>query len=269
MPELPEVEVVCRGLHKALCGEIIESVQYFRPDLRFVLPPELPLRCRGAEILSVSRRGKYILFRTSRGAIVSHLGMTGVWKEVSASGRGKHDHLCIYLRSGRRFVYSDPRRFGFVLWLEGEEDSSLFTDLGLEPLSEFFTAQALRRLLRASKSAVKIAIMDQKKIVGVGNIYACEALFRAGIRPSRPAWRLSQAECERLCLAIRQILLEAIDFGGSTISDYRNVGGKPGAYQYQHFVYDRAGEPCKLCRSPIRRSELGGRGTYWCSVCQR
>lgn len=270
MPELPEVENVRRGLAAILAKKPqIESFEFFRPDLRWEMPVAKLQELCGQRILSVRRRAKFLLFETPRGFILSHLGMTGSWREVPRGQERSHDHVYINLSGGVRLGYRDPRRFGVLDFVELDGASVHLDDLGPEPLEEFFTADGLLRSLRATKRAVKIAIMDPKVVVGVGNIYASEALFRARIRPDREGASIKASEAARLHSEIRELLSEAIDAGGSSISDYVQADGESGLFQDRFRVYDLEGVPCVVCRGKIRRVVQGGRSTFFCPKCQR
>ena len=272
MPELPEVETVRAGLEKILQEDpTIEEVVLNRPDIRFVIQKELPHVLRGQRVTGVRRRAKYLLIDTSRGSLLNHLGMTGSWRILNPGEEDVHDHCYILLGSGRRLAFRDPRRFGMLdLVLPGGElTHPRLKDLGVEPLDlEAFTGGLLFLLSRRRKIAVKAFIMDQRIVVGVGNIYASEALFRAGIRPSRAAGKVSKAEYLRLAEACRAVLLESIAAGGSSISDYRQTDGGAGSFQDLHQVYDREGEPCRVCGRTIKARVIGGRSTFWCPHCQ-
>jgi formamidopyrimidine-DNA glycosylase len=278
MPELPEVETVRSDLEKMVRDRpVIRRVTLLRGDVRFPIPPDLPKRLAGQPIIGVRRRAKYLLIDTPEVSLLSHLGMTGSWRlALPEAGQlpapGKHDHCLIEFEDGRELIFRDPRRFGLLDLVPhgGELKHLRLKDLGVEPLDESaFTGEYLHRLSRKRKVAVKVFIMNQAIVVGVGNIYASEALYRAGISPSRAAARLSRADCDALVLAIRQVLCDAIAAGGSSIRDYRNLGGEGGGFQDLHLVYDRKGEPCHKCGAKIRAKVLGGRSTFWCPVCQK
>lgn len=273
MPELPEVETVRAGLERLLgSGAVIRSIDLQRGDLRALIPPHLPARLRGAAITAVRRRAKYLLFDTPRGSLLSHLGMTGTWRLAPVGDERLHDHCYVHLADGRRLAFRDPRRFGLLDLVEpgGEASHPRLVDLGPEPLDETtFTLAHLLDLCRGRKQAIKPVIMDQQVVVGVGNIYAQEALFRAGIRPTRPAGRLKRDEAIVLIGHIRTVLREAILAGGSTISDFRQAGGDGGYFQHNFQVYDRAGQPCAQCGGDLHGAVVGGRGTTWCRQCQR
>ena len=272
MPELPEVETVRAGLAKLLGRRSrIERVELTRADLRAPIPAGFARRLAGQPITAVRRRAKYLLLDTPVVTMLCHLGMTGSWR-VAASGEERaHDHCYVHLTDGRRLAFRDPRRFGLLDLVEPGADAThrCLRDLGPEPLDKTaFTVEYLAATSRGRKQAIKPLIMDQRVVVGVGNIYAAEALFRAGIRPKRSAGRVSRASLAALVDAIRAILTQAIAAGGSTISDFRQAGGASGYFQHQFAVYDRAGQPCSVCAATLRGAVIGGRSTVWCPACQ-
>lgn len=273
MPELPEVETVRAGLETILKNDpVIEAVELKRPDIRFPIPKELPSVLKGQSVQGVRRRAKYLLIDTPRGTLLNHLGMTGSWRILEPGAEDIHDHAYVLLGSGRRLAFRDPRRFGMLDLIKPGQESShpRLKSLGVEPLKQDeFTGGYLFKLSRRRKIPIKAFIMDQRIVVGVGNIYASEALHRAAIRPTRAAGKLTKAECDRLANACREILIEAIAAGGSSIRDYRQAGGESGSFQDNHLVYDRDGKPCRQCARPIRAKVIGGRSTYWCSQCQK
>ncbi len=273
MPELPEVETVRSGLEKILRDDpVIEEIELKRADIRFPIPQDLPRVLKGQRVERVRRRAKYLLIDTPKGTLLNHLGMTGSWRLVNAGEEDIHDHCYIRLGSGRRLAFRDPRRFGMLdLIKPGQESSHVrLKGLGVEPLDAIsFHGEFLHAISRKRKIAIKVFIMDQRVVVGVGNIYASEALFRAGLKPTRAAGRLSRHEADRLALACRSVLEEAILAGGSSIRDYRQAGGEEGGFQHAHQVYDRGGEPCRVCGAKIRSKVIGGRSTYWCPKCQK
>jgi formamidopyrimidine-DNA glycosylase len=271
MPELPEVETVRAGLEEiAKLHPKIVKVELKRGDVRFPIPKNFARVFQGQKILGVRRRAKYLLIDTPKAVMLSHLGMTGSWRLVENGGEDKHDHCYIELSDGRRLAFRDPRRFGVLDLIESGKETShrLLKNLGVEPLEEGFNGEFLFRHSRKRKIAVKVFIMDQRVVVGVGNIYASEALFQARVRPTRKAGSLTRDECDRLVAATREILEAAILAGGSSIRDYRQVGGEEGGYQVAHRVYDRKGEPCGVCGEKIRAKVVGGRSTFWCERCQ-
>lgn len=273
MPELPEVETVRAGLERLLGHRaVIRAIDLQRGDLRAPIPPGLPRVLRGAAITGVRRRAKYLLFDTSKGILLSHLGMTGTWRLAPTGDERPHDHCYLHLMDGRRLAFRDPRRFGLMdlVATGGEATHPRLVDLGPEPLDDTaFTIQHLLDRCHGRKQALKPVIMDQQVVVGVGNIYAQEALFRARIRPTRPAGRLTRAEAATLVAHIRTVLAEAIAAGGSTISDFRQAGGDGGYFQHNFQVYDRGGQPCPVCGTRLTGAVVGGRGTTWCRRCQR
>ena len=270
MPELPEVEVTRRGLSESLPGLTVASAQVRERRLRQPVPADLDAILRGQCLLRIDRRGKYLLLRFERGTLLVHLGMSGGLRLLPADAPPrKHDHVDI--RFGSRIMrYHDPRRFGLLLWLSGSEDRHPLLDkLGIEPLGGQFSGAWLYSATRERRCAIKLLLMDSQVLVGVGNIYASESLFRAGIRPRTAARRLTRAQCERLASAIRETLEAALSAGGSTLRDFCSTDGEPGYFQQSCFVYDRAGQPCRICRTPIRALRLGQRSTYYCPVCQK
>ena len=270
MPELPEVENVRRSLERSgLIGQRFQAVELLSPKLRHDLDRSISKRLFGDSVIGVRRRAKYLLIETNRYILMSHLGMTGSWRVTNRSfSREKHDHVVLKFESGVWLVFHDPRRFGMLELLEKNNVEQRFGGLGVEPL-DGFEGETLFAMTRGSKAPIKTFLMDQKRVVGVGNIYASEALFQAGIKPLRRAGRLTRVESDRLVACVRQVLEKAIQSGGSTIRDYRNSEGKQGSYQAELKVYDREGEPCPTCRKPIRMRRMAGRSTYWCAQCQR
>ncbi len=271
MPELPEVETTCRGIAPHVCGVRIAEVIVRRSDLRQPVPDSIH-RLEGRTISEVSRRSKYILLGIGDGStLLVHLGMSGSLRVmVPADAWKKHDHIGITLGNGRQLRFHDPRRFGLVLPISGEVMSHpLLKDLGPEPLEAGFTVAYLKARCEGRKAAIKLVIMDAKVVVGVGNIYASEALFRAGIRPTTPAHKLTKPRLAKLVDSIRAVLEDSIREGGTTLRDFLNSEGEPGYFKQSLFVYERKGEPCRICETPIRHVVLGQRSTYWCPVCQR
>lgn len=272
MPELPEVETVRSGLTTLLGSTArIDRVELRRDDLRAPIPSSLPERLRGQPILAVRRRAKYLLWDTPAATLLCHLGMTGTWRLAATGDERDHDHCVIHLTDGRRLVFRDPRRFGLLDVIEPGHDAShpRLRALGPEPLdATTFTGAALHVATRGRRSALKAMIMDQAVVVGVGNIYAAEALFRAGLRPTLAAGRLTRSGAERLVEAIRTVLTAAIAAGGSTISDFRQAGGDGGYFQHDFRVYGRAGSPCVVCAAVLRHAVVAGRSTVWCPRCQ-
>lgn len=270
MPELPEVETTRRGVAPHCEGKQVTSVLVRESRLRWPIPQELPKLLNGQVITAVERRAKYLQFQTAAGTLLMHLGMSGSLRVVADDHViARHDHLDICLMGGKRLRYNDPRRFGCALWLPPGESHVLLENLGPEPLSTEFDGELLYRRSRGRKGPVKSFIMDGKVVVGVGNIYANEALFGAGIHPSRAAGRVSLARYERLAEIIKRVLTAAIEQGGTTLRDFVGGDGKPGYFAQQLLVYGRAGLPCKACGSLLRELRLGQRSSVYCVTCQR
>ena len=269
MPELPEVEVTRRGLEPHLRGRVISGVAVREPRLRWPVPKDVH-RLAGRTVRAIERRGKYLLVDCGGGHLILHLGMSGSLRVLPAgTPAAKHDHFDLQL-GDRILRLRDPRRFGAVLWTTAAlERHPLLVHLGIEPLSRELDGARLHALTRAHRMAVKPFLMDGRRIVGVGNIYANESLFLAGIHPRTPAGRLSPARGARLCAAIKQVLRSAIRAGGSTLRDFVGADGAAGYFQSRYWVYDRAGEPCRRCGSTIRRIQQGQRSTFYCPACQR
>ncbi len=270
MPELPEVEVARRGLLPRLPGRTLTAIVMRRAALRYPLPPRLPRLLGGRRLHDIGRRGKYLLFRFDGGTLIVHLGMSGSLRLVPATEPPeRHDHLDLVF-GAEALRLRDPRRFGAVLWETGDIGAHpLLAPLGVEPLSEDFTGDWLYTATRRRSGAIKLFLMDSHTLVGVGNIYASESLFRARIDPRTPAGRLSRIRCARLAPAVRETLEAALAAGGSSLRDFIHSDGSAGWFQQQHFVYDRAGQPCRLCGARLRAIRLGGRSTFFCPRCQR
>lgn len=270
MPELPEVEVVRRALTQIFKDRpVILKVTWARPDLRFQLPLEVLRAWKNARILKVERRAKYLLIESSEGALVCHLGMTGSFRLIRSEAEAKtHDHVQFHFADGTTLVFNDPRRFGFFLKWPGGWEKVSREELGVEPLSENFRAEDFKKILKGKTASIKTVLMDQKNVVGIGNIYASEVLFRAGVRPSRRASLVTLAECREIVMHSKAILALAIEKGGSSIRDFHSPDLGEGSFQDAHLVYDREGVACKQCRSKIKRTVLGGRSTFWCPKCQ-
>lgn len=271
MPELPEVETIVRDLSRLLPGSEVAEVEVLFPDLLEGADPEaFAQRLRGRRVETVSRRAKNILVDLGGDLLVVNLGMTGrLLLLAPGDDAPSHPGVRFRLADGRELVYHDVRRFGRLSVLTREEWRAREEQLGVEPLSDAFTAGRLHELAARSRVAVKTWLMDQRRVVGVGNIYASEALHRAGIDPHRPASSLSGAECQRLERAVREVLTEAIEYRGTTLLDYRDASGERGGFVDRLRVYDREGEPCRACAEPIRRTVQGGRSTFYCGRCQR
>ncbi|KFC73599.1 MULTISPECIES: bifunctional DNA-formamidopyrimidine glycosylase/DNA-(apurinic or apyrimidinic site) lyase [unclassified Massilia] len=277
MPELPEVEVTRRGVAPHIEGRVVEGAVLRREGLRWPFPPGLSELLAGRRILATGRRGKYLLIEFEHGTLIVHLGMSGHLRVLPPGIEPrKHDHFDLVVNGpeGRQVLrLHDPRRFGAVLWHgkdEGElEEHLLLRGLGVEPLGEGFSGELLWRETRKRNAPIKQVLLAGDIVVGVGNIYACESLFRAGINPKTPAARISRARYDRLAEAIKDILAAAIVQGGSTLRDFIAVNGQSGYFQQTYFVYDRAGVPCRNCGSPVRQIKQGQRSTFYCVQCQR
>lgn len=273
MPELPEVETVRLSLESRLPGKVVEGVLVREPRLRYpVDKSKLKRLIRGRRIERLSRRAKYLIIHFSgNSCLVVHLGMTGGFFIVpDAAEIDRHDHVIFRLNDGTHLRFRDPRRFGLVVATTGDELESFgpFLQLGVEPLTRAFSARYLFTQSQGVKKPIKNFLMDQQVVVGVGNIYANEALFLAGVHPARPAYGLNLEEFERLAQAIRKVLRQSIRRGGTTLSDFRDGDGNFGYFQTYLRVYGRESEPCKRCKSQIRRLVLAGRSTFYCSKCQ-
>lgn len=283
MPELPEVETVRRGLLPAMEGRVIQQTEVRRPDLRFPLPERMAERLTGACVLGIRRRSKYLLADLSTGeTLLIHLGMSG---RILVSGRmlgefhldhpapAKHDHVILDMEGGKRVTFNDARRFGAMdlLPTDRAEDHWLLREIGPEPLGNSFDETYLTARLAGRMTPIKAALLDQRLVAGLGNIYVCEVLHRAGIDPRRKAGRISAARAAALVPVIRKVLAEAIEAGGSSLRDYRQTDGELGYFQHTFRVYDRAGEPCPRpgCEGTIARIIQSGRSTYFCPRCQR
>ncbi|ANB19425.1 bifunctional DNA-formamidopyrimidine glycosylase/DNA-(apurinic or apyrimidinic site) lyase [Dokdonella koreensis] len=269
MPELPEVETARRGLAPHLVGQRVDALDIRQPKLRWPIPPALREGLVGHRIEAVQRRAKYLLVDTDAGSALLHLGMSGMLRVLPASTPiGPHDHVDWQLESGRVLRYTDPRRFGCQLWQPRGETHPLLAHLGPEPLSDAFDGDLLWHRSRGRAAPVKLFVMDQAIVVGVGNIYASEALFAAGIDPRQAAGRIARARYVRLADAVRRILAHAITRGGTTLRDFLNPDGAPGYFEQELFVYGREGQACRTCGTPIRGVRLGQRSTFYCPACQ-
>jgi len=295
MPELPEVETVRRGLQPVMEGARIVSVETRRPDLRFPFPPNFAKRLSGKKIVSLGRRAKYLTAEIESGPLlICHLGMSGSFRieeDDSATTPGvfhherskaaSHDHVVFHLASPRgkksRVVFNDPRRFGFMLFADEKNEHPMLADLGVEPTGNALDGALLSDLLRGKKAPLKAALLDQTLIAGLGNIYVSEALWRAGLSPRRLAGTIVTGNgkvserAERLASAIRAVIADAIEAGGSSLRDYIHADGSLGYFQHSFSVYDREGEPCRKqgCKGTIARIVQSGRSTFYCPVCQR
>lgn len=271
MPELPEVETTRRGLAPHLEGRRLQGAVVRQPRLRWPVPEELSERLAGQRAGRLTRRGKYLLLEVGNGTLLVHLGMSGSLRLVRADTPAqRHDHVDLLLEGGTAVRFTDPRRFGALLWTSGAPwEHPLLAHLGPEPLEPGFDGAYLAAQARGRTIAVKPFLMDSRVVVGVGNIYANEALFRSGIDPRRAAGRIAAARFERLAEAVRQVLAEAIAQGGTTLRDFVAEDGRPGYFQGQLQVYGRGGRPCVRCAAPLREVRLGQRSTVFCPHCQR
>ncbi len=274
MPELPEVETVGRGLAPLMVGKRIERALFRRADLRQPMPENATQMLVNARVEALERRAKYLLIGLdNQQTIISHLGMSGRWlaKESWPKSHEKHDHIVLKMEHGHILIYQDPRRFGLFLLHETNQLSThpLLARLGPEPLSKEWTGKVLHAALAKRYSAIKPTIMQQEIVVGVGNIYAAEALFSAGIHPATVASSLSIKQCNRLVECVKEVLEAAITSGGSTLRDYVRSSGDAGYFQHHFKVYDRTGEPCFTCGHPIHHGVQAQRSSYWCIKCQK
>jgi formamidopyrimidine-DNA glycosylase len=292
MPELPEVEIVRRGLEHVMVGARVDRVELRRTDIRFPFPASFAVRLSGRRIVGLGRRGKYLLFQLdSDETLIAHLGMSGSFRIEKAamstpgefhhkrSKDPKHDHVVLRLDNGCVITYNDPRRFGFMdlSTTVAVEKHPRLCGLGAEPLAPEFNAHRLMTLFAGSRAPLKAALLDQKRIAGLGNIYACEALFRAELLPTRPAsvlanaWGVPTRAATALAAAIRDVLEEAIEAGGSTLRDHRQTNGEFGYFQHAFRVYDREGLPClrARCRGTVARIKGSGRSAFYCPICQK
>ena len=270
MPELPEVETTRRGIEPHILGKTIEKLVVRQPRLRWPVPATLARQIKGRRITQVARRAKYLLLSTENGTLIIHLGMSGSLRIASHDDKpGAHDHIDMQLNDGSLLRYTDPRRFGAWLWTrEDPATHELLRQLGPEPLGDAFDGDFLFAQSRGRKLAVKSFLMDSHRVAGVGNIYANEALFMAGIHPQRRAGRISRQRYQTLAEAVRKVLGAAIRQGGTTLRDFSNGEGKPGYFQQSLKVYGRKGAPCPVCATPIAESRTGQRSTFYCPRCQ-
>ncbi len=271
MPELPEVETTRRGLLPHLVGRRVEGAVVRNGNLRWPVTRNLDRRLRGAKVVDIRRRGKYLLFDFPEGHLLVHLGMSGRLSLVPRDQPARsHDHVDVRLEGAQLLRLTDPRRFGAMLWVAGPaEDHALLRGLGVEPFDEAFDGAALQRLARGRRVAVKHFLMDAHVVTGVGNIYASEALFHAGIHPLRSVARIARARWDDLAIAVRDTLTRALAAGGTTLRDYAQADGSPGYFQHESAVYGRAGLPCRRCGTPIRMQRQGQRSTFHCPSCQK
>lgn len=269
MPELPEVEVSRLGISPHLIGQTIATITWRCEKLRWPIPEQL-LMLQGQQILNISRRAKYLLIETEAGSAIIHLGMSGALRVLDADfPPGKHDHVDLILTNGKLLRYHDPRRFGAWLYVAPGETHSVLNHMGPEPLTDEFNAETIGERARNKRLPIKAFIMDNKHVVGVGNIYANESLFKAKIHPLRPAQSLSDTEWQRLVQEIKAVLATAIKQGGTTLKDFSQADGKPGYFAQELQVYGKAGEACPVCGEAIQELKIGQRNTFFCDRCQR
>lgn len=270
MPELPEVETVCQGLLPLLTQKTVLHVDLIQPQLRWPVNPQLNHHLCGQQFVTLTRRGKYIIFHLSTGYLLGHLGMSGSFRVVdNGTPLKKHDHICFSLNNHRQLRYHDPRRFGSIHWCaESPLSHPLLQNLGPEPLSDAFTPITLYNALQKTKRPIKTSIMDHRLVVGVGNIYATEALFKSQIHPNRPACSLSITEATLLHQQIQSLLQVAISRGGTTLKDFVNADDKPGYFQQTLLAYGRNNQPCTACHTPLSSMQIGQRTTVFCTQCQ-
>jgi len=275
MPELPEVETVRRGLEPVLVGQALKRIIVRRKNLRFPLPNDLGQRLTGKTINQLDRRGKYLLMHIDGGdVLIAHLGMSGsfcIYPDASQPPK-KHDHVIFITKTGTTVHYHDPRRFGFMLLTTNQEldDFPMLAAMGPEPVMPSLTGSQLMDRLGSRQTSIKAALLDQKVIAGIGNIYACEAMFKAGISPNRKAASIRGGRAEKLAIAIEDVLMTAIEAGGSSLKDHKQPNGELGYFQHTFKVYDQEGEICSSCqKNTIQRIVQNGRSTFYCSACQR
>lgn len=271
MPELPEVETICRGIAPYVLGKTVKDVIIRDRRLRWPVPGLLRSKLTGKSIHKVSRRAKYIIFHTSQGCMLIHLGMSGSLRIITSNqAPEKHDHVDIVFASGKCLRFRDPRRFGSIHWTNDDPlQHKLLRHLGPEPLGDELNGDYLFKKSGRRTQLVKTFIMDSHIVAGVGNIYANEALFAAGIHPKRKAGNISKPRYEKLAAAIKHVLWQALAKGGTTLRDFVNGEGAPGYFRTELKVYDRAGEPCLTCKTPVKVDRRGQRSAFYCPVCQR
>lgn len=269
MPELPEIETACRGLEPLIVDQQIARVIVRQSRLRWPVATQLAKRLQHATVQAITRRSKYLLISTSAGNLIWHFGMSGSLRVLPEALPAKtHDHIDWLFSNGQCLRYTDPRRFGCLLWQDGDLAQQLLAHLGPEPLSDDFNAAYLQNACAKRKRAIKLVLMDSHIVVGVGNIYANESLFAAGIHPQMPAGTLTKKQYQTLCDSIKTILAKAIAMGGTTLKDFSQADGKPGYFQQTLYVYDRATLPCLHCETQLQNIMLNQRQTVFCPHCQ-
>jgi len=270
MPELPEVETTLRGVSPYLVGRVVREVIVRDKRMRWPVPDTIH-ELEGQRVTHGARRGKYLLFTSQAGTLLLHLGMSGSLRVSDPdTAWKKHDHLALVTDQGRQLRLHDPRRFGAALWIVGDPaQHPLLAELGPEPLGDGFDAEMLHAACRGRTAPIKAVIMDSHTVVGVGNIYACEALFMAGIQPNQQAGKVTKPRLAKLVAAIREVLLASIEMGGTTLRDFVNEKGEPGYFVQSLRVYDREGEPCHVCGTKVKRLVMSNRSTFFCPKCQK
>lgn len=263
MPELPEVENVRIGLNKYLSDSPLEEVKLLRKDLRFPLPKKELLLLKNQRLLNLARRGKFLIFNFEKLSLFSHLGMTGHWRVETDYISQKHDHVLLKWKK-HIWIYNDPRRFGYI----GINDGQLEKNFGPDPILDKITVLDFLNRAKNKKQPIKLWLMDQKNVLGIGNIYASEVLFAAHIHPLQPTFSITKTQWQSILLHTKKILNKSIKLGGSTLKDYRKVDGEKGGFQDTWFVYGKDDEPCKTCKKPVQFLKLSGRATYFCKKCQ-
>lgn len=271
MPELPEVETTRRGIEPCVVGHVIRKLIVRESRLRWRVPRDLAELADGQRVQQLRRRAKYLIFDLQRGSMILHLGMSGSLRVLPQQTPVlAHDHIDLVMDSGMCVRFNDPRRFGCLLWTQEDPlTHPLLSSLAPEPLSDDFDGEYLASAAKGRRVAIKQLIMNGQVVVGVGNIYASEALFRAGIRPRRAAARLKRPEFDALVKSIKEVLRDAIRAGGTTLRDYINPEGMPGYFRQELFVYERTRDPCRVCKTPIKHLVQGQRSTYFCPQCQK
>ncbi len=271
MPELPEVETTRRGIEPHTAGRRVVALRVYEPRLRWRIQDELPRLIAGQHILHARRRAKYLLLELQAGTLLLHLGMSGSLRVLPAdTPRLPHDHFDLILDSGKALRFNDPRRFGSLHYTTGDpNEHPLLAKLAPEPLDPGFDTDYLWRITRRRRVAIKQLLMNSRLVVGVGNIYANEALFRARVRPRRQARTLTRVEVGRIVRAVRTVLTMAIRAGGTTLRDYVGADGQPGYFRQKLYVYERSSQPCRTCKTPVRQLTQGQRSTYYCPTCQK
>jgi formamidopyrimidine-DNA glycosylase len=271
MPELPEVETLRNALIPLVRNQTLVDLKFLRADLRFPIPrQQLQKEMTGLAVHDVTRTGKYLLLHNDKGAMLLHLGMSGrVTQKPSIKAEEKHTHAIFHFAPDTYLHFIDPRRFGCILWVPKDEGHPLLDHLGPDPFSEVATGELFKQRARTCKGPIKGFLMNATRIAGIGNIYACEALFEAGIHPKKPANKLSRPQWEKLLSEVRKVLRKSIDAGGTTLRDFFNADGNPGYFALDLAVYGKEGEPCPRCKNPITRTVHTARSTFFCKTCQK